>query len=199
MAEKMTARKQQAQQMRSRIRQAALDLFDKEGFENVSVEQVAQAAGCSVGNIYHYFKSKDELSLQLTANVDRIYAELAEQYRLDEFTPAIDKLLDFMCRALRISAEDEYLYRAFVQGLKYPEQGALKDSGKRVYHNLLRELVRASQAEGSISHAYTAEEVTEMLVTFHRGMLFEWRIYESSFDLVGRGRTMAKVLLKGLK
>ena len=49
MAEKMTARKQQAQQMRSRIRQAALDLFDKEGFENVSVEQIAQAAGCSVG------------------------------------------------------------------------------------------------------------------------------------------------------
>ena len=199
MAEKMTARKQQAQQMRSRIRQAALDLFDKEGFENVSVEQIAQAAGCSVGNIYHYFKSKDELSLQMTANVDRIYSELAEQYSADEFTPAIDKLLDFMCRALQISAEDEYLYRAFEQGLKYPEQGALKDSGKRVYHNLLRTLVRSCQAQGSISSACTVDEVVEMLVTFHRGMLFEWRIYEGGFDLVDRGRTMAKVLLKGLK
>lgn len=199
MAEKMTARKQQAQQMRSRIRQAALDLFDKEGFENVSVEQIAQAAGCSVGNIYHYFKSKDELSLQMTANVDRIYSELAEQYSADEFTPAMDKLLDFMCRALQISAEDEYLYRAFEQGLKYPEQGALKDSGKRVYHNLLRTLVRSCQAQGSISSAYTVDEVVEMLVTFHRGMLFQWRIYESGFDLVDRGRTMAKALLKGLQ
>ena len=195
----MTARKQQAQQMRSRIRQAALDLFDKEGFENVSVEQVAQAVGCSVGNIYHYFKSKDELSLQMTANVDRLYSELAEQYRADEFTPAIDKLLDFMCRALQISAEDEYLYRAFEQALKYPEQGALKDSGKRVYHNLLRTLVRSAQAEGGISPAYSADEVVEMLVTFHRGMLFEWRVYEGGFDLVERGRRMAKVLLKGLK
>ena len=91
------------------------------------------------------------------------------------------------------------MYRAFEQGLKYPEQGALKDNGKRVYHNLLRTLVRSCQAQGSISAVYTAEEVTEMLVTFHRGMLFEWRIYESSFDLVDRGRTMAKVLLKGLK
>lgn len=199
MAEKMTARKKQANEMRSRIRQAALTLFDKEGFENVSVEQIAQAAGCSVGNIYHYFKSKDELSLQMTANVDRIYSELAEQYSADEFTPAIDKLLDFMCRALQISAEDEYLYRAFEQGLKYPEQGALKDSGKRVYHNLLRTLVRSCQAQGSISSAYTADEVVEMLVTFHRGMLFQWRIYESGFDLVDRGRTMAKVLLKGLQ
>lgn len=199
MAEKVTARKKQANEMRSRIRQAALDLFDKEGFENVSVEQIAQAAGCSVGNIYHYFKSKDELSLQLTANVDRIYSELAEQYQLDLFTPAIDKLLDFMCRALQISAEDEYLYRAFAQAMKYPEQGVLKDNGKRVYHNLLRTLVCSCQAEGSISAVYTADEVVQMLVAFHRGMLFEWRVYQGGFDLVDRGRTMAKALLKGLK
>lgn len=185
--------------MRSRIQQVALDLFDKEGFENVSVEQVAQAVGCSVGNIYHYFKSKDELALQVTASVDRIYAKLAEQYRADKNTPACDKLLDFICQALHTSAEDELLYKAFVQGLKYPEQAALKDSDKRVYHNLLRELVTACHAEGSISTDYSVAEVVQMLVAFHRGMLFEWRVYESSFDLVGRGRRMAQALLKGLK
>ena len=42
MAERMTARKRQALEMRSRIQSAALDLFDKEGFENVSVEEIAQ-------------------------------------------------------------------------------------------------------------------------------------------------------------
>ena len=45
-------------EMRRRIQETALDLFDREGFENVSVEEIAQAAGCSVGNIYHYFKSR---------------------------------------------------------------------------------------------------------------------------------------------
>ena len=64
MSERMTARKRQALEMRSRIQSAALDLFDREGFENVSVEEIAQTAGCSVGNIYHYFKSKDELAIQ---------------------------------------------------------------------------------------------------------------------------------------
>ena len=61
MAERITARKRQALEMRRRIQETALDLFDREGFENVSVEEIAQAAGCSVGNIYHYFKSKDDL------------------------------------------------------------------------------------------------------------------------------------------
>ena len=42
MSERMTARKRQALEMRSRIQSAALDLFDREGFENVSVEEIAQ-------------------------------------------------------------------------------------------------------------------------------------------------------------
>ena len=83
MAEKRMARKQQAQQMRARIQSVALDLFNKEGFENVSEEEIAQAVGCSVGNIYHYFKSKDELAIQLTDNVDRLYLELEQEYKKD--------------------------------------------------------------------------------------------------------------------
>ena len=76
MAERITARKRQAMEMRRRIQETALDLFDREGFENVSVEEIAQAAGCSVGNIYHYFKSKDELAIQLTQHVDEAYQVL---------------------------------------------------------------------------------------------------------------------------
>ena len=45
MRKEMTPRKKQAMEMRSRIQDVALDLFDREGFENVSVEQIAQAAG----------------------------------------------------------------------------------------------------------------------------------------------------------
>ena len=100
MAERMTARKRQALEMRSRIQSAALDLFDKEGFENVSVEEIAQAAGCSVGNIYHYFKSKDELAIQVTSHVDDAYRELETGYLSDTAHSALEKLLDFVGRSL---------------------------------------------------------------------------------------------------
>ena len=84
MAEKLTPRKQQALEMRSRIQNMALDLFDREGFENVSVEEIAQKAGCSVGNIYHYFKSKDELAIQVTSHVDAAYLTLEAEYLRDK-------------------------------------------------------------------------------------------------------------------
>ena len=197
MGEKMIPRKLQAQQMRRKIQKTALELFDKNGFENVSVEDVAHAVGCSVGNIYHYFKSKDELALQLTENVDRQYLELEKQYQADSEHTAKEKLLDFVAQALRISVQDETLYKCFVQGMRYPEQGLLKEHSKRVYYRMLRQLVTQCHAEGSIARCYTVDEVVAQLVTLHRGTLFEWRVNEGEFDLTECGVRMAQVLLRG--
>ena len=198
MAERMTARKRQALEMRGRIQSAALDLFDREGFENVSVEEIAQTAGCSVGNIYHYFKSKDELAIQVTSHVDDAYSELEEAYLADTARPAREKLLDFVGRSLEISASDEMLYKAFIHGLRYPEQAVLQKNDKRVYYRLLRELVDLCQEEGSIHPSYDPDCLVEDLVVLHRGTLFEWRIYEGRFDLPQLGRRMARQLLRGL-
>lgn len=197
MEKQLTARKRQAMEMRSRIQAVALDLFDRDGFENVSVEQIAQAAGCSVGNIYHYFKSKDELIIQVTSSVDAQYELLEQDYLSDTSASARSRLLDFVGRALEISARDPSLYRSFIHGLKYPEQAILQDNDSRVYFRVLRELTAACQQEGSISPRREAAELVADLVALHRGMLFEWRIYEEGFDLSARGRRMAAALLDG--
>ena len=153
-------------EMRRRIQETALDLFDREGFENVSVEEIAQAAGCSVGNIYHYFKSKDELAIQLTQHVDEAYQVLEQAYLADTDRSGREKLLDFVGRSLEIS---------------------------------VGELVGLCRREGSIRQELTTAEVVEELVTLHRGMLFEWRIYEGGFPLAQRGRRMAEHLLEGMR
>ncbi|MBR5571415.1 MAG: TetR/AcrR family transcriptional regulator [Oscillospiraceae bacterium] len=199
MEKKLTPRKQQALEMRRKIQTAALDLFDHEGFENVSVEAIAQAAGCSVGNIYHYFKSKDELALQVTNNVDEAYRDLEQLYDDDTARPAIDKLMDFVGRTLRISVEDPVLYKAFIQAMKYPEQGTLRRSDKRDYFRILRKLVCLSRDEGALPADCDVDEIVEYLVTVHRGVLLEWRVYSGGFALEERGRKIVAAMLKGLK
>lgn len=199
MEKKLTPRKQQALEMRRKIQTAALDLFDREGFENVSVEAIAQASGCSVGNIYHYFKSKDELALQVTDNVDEAYRDLEQLYDEDTARPAIDKLMDFVGRTLRISVEDPVLYKAFIQAMKHPQQGSLRRSDKRDYYRILCKLVMQSRDEGALPKDCNVDEVVEYLVTIHRGVLFEWRVYEGDFALEERGRAMVAAMLRGLK
>lgn len=197
MKKELTPRKRQAIEMRAKIQNTALSLFDREGFENVSVEEIAQTVGCSVGNIYHYFKSKDELAIQVTQMVDRAYAEMEQEYLSDGDTPAREKLLDFVGKALEISASDEMLYKAFIHGLCYPEQAVLKKNDTRVYFRLLRRLVDLCQGEGSIHPSYDPDSLVEDLVVLHRGTLFEWRIYQEGFDIAKQGRRMADALLRG--
>ena len=197
MKKELTPRKRQAIEMRAKIQSAALTLFNREGFENVSVEEIAQTVGCSVGNIYHYFKSKDELAIQVTQMVDEAYTALEEEYLTDRETSGQEKLLDFVGRSLEISASDEMLYKAFIHGLRYPEQAVLQKNDKRVYYRLLRELVDLCQEEGSIHSSYDPDCLVEDLVVLHRGTLFEWRIYQEGFDIAKQGRRMADALLRG--
>jgi AcrR family transcriptional regulator len=59
--------------IRNSIVQSALIEFKKEGYLQASMRQIAQAAGMSSGNIYRYFKNKEEL-------FDAIVQPVYEQY-----------------------------------------------------------------------------------------------------------------------
>ena len=128
--------------------------------------------------------------------VDEAYTDLEQSY-LASAAPAREKLLDFVGRSLEISARDEMLYKAFIHGLRYPEQAVLKKNDTRVYFRLLRELVDICQKEGSIHPSYDPDTLVEDLVVLHRGTLFEWRIYQEGFDVAKQGRRMAAALLRG--
>ncbi len=60
-----------------RIQGVALDLFDEHGYDNVTIEQIAEAAEVSPSTVYRYFGTKqqivmrDELEIELVRAVER--------------------------------------------------------------------------------------------------------------------------------
>jgi AcrR family transcriptional regulator len=60
-----------------RIQEVALDLFDEHGYDNVTIEQIAEAAEVSPSTVYRYFGTKqqivlrDELEIELVHMVER--------------------------------------------------------------------------------------------------------------------------------
>ena len=81
------------------------------------MEEIAQTAGCSVGNIYHYFKSKDELAGRAGQAMWTIRPQRAGGgiSPAGHRQPAGKKLLDFVGRSLEISVSDPVLYKAFIE------------------------------------------------------------------------------------
>jgi AcrR family transcriptional regulator len=64
------------EERREEIFEAALRSFNQSGYYQTSIEQIAAEAGLSKGGIYHHFKSKKDLVLQLFRNRVNSYFEL---------------------------------------------------------------------------------------------------------------------------
>ncbi len=76
---------------RDRILEAAIKVFAAEGFYNAKVSQIAHAAGVADGTIYLYFKSKDDLLINLFEDrMERVNANLREA--IDTESSAIARL-----------------------------------------------------------------------------------------------------------
>jgi AcrR family transcriptional regulator len=54
---------------RERIKQAALDLFGKNGYERTSIDEIAARAKLAVGGFYQHFRSKRQLLLVLISEL----------------------------------------------------------------------------------------------------------------------------------
>jgi TetR/AcrR family transcriptional regulator, transcriptional repressor for nem operon len=66
---------------RNKIVESARRLFNRHGFEQVSIDQVMAGAGLTRGGFYHHFGSKDELYAEAVASFSRCnpFRQRAEQ------------------------------------------------------------------------------------------------------------------------
>lgn len=71
----MNKKKQQTEQTKKRIADAAKELFVQKGYKATSIEDIVKATGCSAGNIYYHFKSKEGLFLHLIEEWNREWEE----------------------------------------------------------------------------------------------------------------------------
>lgn len=60
-----------------KIEAAARGLFTRQGYHGTSVREIADAAGVSIGNIYNYYRTKEELFSRVVAS----YEERMEKLR----------------------------------------------------------------------------------------------------------------------
>jgi TetR/AcrR family transcriptional regulator len=73
------------------ILDAAMALFSREGFEAVSISQIAERAKVSKANIFHHFRSKEALYIDVIREASIGHAEIAERL-LNEDLSSAEKL-----------------------------------------------------------------------------------------------------------
>jgi AcrR family transcriptional regulator len=165
-------RARKLQQTMDHIGAAAWTLFETHGFDNVTMEAIAETADVAKGTLYKYFPIKEAL-IRHRFEKDRL--ELR-----DEIVAAV--LAKPSCAerlALFFHIEADYLNKmrsylgAYVRYLLRSGQTE-RDQGDRDAERFVAELLRQGQASGEITSDLPAETMAEHLVFMRSGTLIRW-------------------------
>lgn len=101
-----------AQQKKSAIIAAAVQVFARKGFYNAKVSDVADAAGVAAGTIYLYFKNKDDLLISL---FEEKMEAILQRFRthLQDIDDPVEKLHTMVDVYFDLIEEDKQLAAVF--------------------------------------------------------------------------------------
>lgn len=169
---------------RGRIISAAWKLFYENGYDGTTIEDIVNASQTSRGSFYHYFEGKDALLGTLAYVFDEKYEELWQE--LDPSMDAVDKMI-YLNHALFIMIEDsislDLLTRLLSSQLLAQSEKHLLDRN-RTYFRLLRRIAAEGRRSGSISAAYSENEVVKAYALWERALLYDWCLCGGEYSLV---------------
>jgi len=130
------------------IRQKALEMVVKEGFDGLSMQKLARAAGVSPATIYIYFKDRDDLLLQICEEEGDKMAEAT----LKNFDPAMpfDEGLKIQWMNRAQYCLENPLSMHFLEQIKYSPYNAhafrnMRETFQRVMGNFLHNAIQRQQ------------------------------------------------------
>ncbi len=174
---KVTKRQLQAQNTKEKIYQTAVELMNKKGLNNITVEEVCKQAGVSVGSFYNCFKSKNDI-------MNEIYHD-ADEYFLHTVAPSLVEgtFEDKICKYFRDYAQYTVARGIeFVKNLYNVYNTMFIKKGRHMQLVLLAVITEAQAAE-QIRIDMSAEEIVEYLFIAARGIVYDWCLHDGDYDL----------------
>ncbi|BEQ15858.1 TetR/AcrR family transcriptional regulator [Desulfoferula mesophila] len=131
----MTPVKKLSRRERERLRQrrdmlaAALELFSRNGYYNVSMNEIAEKAEFAVGTLYKFFKNKEDLYRSIMIEETDWFHKVMDQ-ALDSGGDEIEKLRNYVStRGVAVTEKEAVvrLYHAEVRGRSFNLRAGLDD------------------------------------------------------------------------
>ncbi len=162
----VTRRARKKQRTRREIFDAAMGLFDRGGFDAVTIEQICQVADVARGTFFLHFPSKAALLFEFNR---RLAAELAERLReprgsaVGEYRTMLDL---FGARWLA----DSDVMGAMLRELLATGAGPAESEGRDL-HTLVEEIVRRGQRRGEFRRTVSPRLAAAMFLTTSAAIL----------------------------
>jgi AcrR family transcriptional regulator len=192
------------EEKRKKIIKAAMNVFSSTGFRHSKIKDIAGKAKVGKGTVYEYFKSKQDLFLQMS---EHLYEEhvLAQIRELDPAADPEEQIRNVIASTFRHVTELTsltYLYiDVWSQMGRQGEEDDLRQLLTRVYQRtteMLSGYISKAQARGAFKD-YDPDLVALTILAALDGLMFQLLIKKDMFELKPMIDTFTNVLFEGLK
>ncbi len=197
--------KEDALQTRNALIDAAELVFESRGVAGTALQEVADTAGVTRGAVYWHFKDKVDL---FNAMMDRAILPFEQQWLVaspDDATEPLVRLRSVLCDILRTTATDSRLQRVLAistQKVEYVgEINGIRDRHLRIREQALRRIEGLLRLAAKLQQLAPGVSVSSAARTLHAlvdGLISNWMLDQSAFDLRRVGRLAVDQLLAGL-
>ncbi|RGE40738.1 TetR family transcriptional regulator [Comamonas testosteroni] len=195
--------KAEADETRTKLLDAAEEVFFEKGVSRTSLGDIAQRAGATRGAVYWHFKDKVDVFSSMLGRICMPFDEICDDKYGD--LPPLERIRQSMLKVFESMDGDERRRKVFETALfKMEYVGELEDV--RVQHiesaNLSQEkfaqdLALAAQ-EQAVKLPVSPKDAALGLHSLFVGLIHGWVLNEGSFPLVSVGRVSVDVYLSGL-
>ncbi len=102
---------QLTEKKQAQIVEAACNLFFEKGFHGTSIREIADESGMSMGQLYHYISSKDDILFLVAKHMQELFYDRLIEIGLEAIQDPLAKFI----RALRLSIEFPHRHKKLIQ------------------------------------------------------------------------------------
>jgi len=173
--------------IQQQILQAAQQLFQKHGYQKVTMDDVARAIGKGRSSLYYYYKNKDEVfDAVIDTELSDIIAEITRA--VEQATTVQQKLRTFCITKIKISRKRKLFFDALEAGMNADEisqyaqkKQAVQKRIRKEEATLLNNILTQGAKKGEITSLDPKEQETIIfiLMSSQRGLKREMELDNS--------------------
>lgn len=191
-------RQLQAEQTKERIFKTAIELFEKRGFNQVSVDEIVRKSKSSKGAFYGHFKTKYSIFLEKFKEIDSYYEQYIEKMPKElDFKEKVLYLFEGQMDYLEHELGMDMMRTIYMNGLIESEENFFLNSNRNIY-KIIRNFIILAINEKVLSEQIDVDHITMLITRCMRGTLYDWIASGSGFNLLEESRVFVTFFLDGL-
>lgn len=202
----MRRTKEDAQQTRESLLDAAEHLFAERGVSRTSLQDIAKAAGVTRGAVYWHFADKTELFNAMMARTTLPMEDTLKSIDTEQEARPLVELKASMMDVMRRIAHDPRTQRVFdIATLKVEyidELSGIRERHLNVHGSCqshVEATFRRAQALGHIREDLNLHALAVTYMALVNGLIHNWMLDQSRHDLVAAADAGIDIFLNGLR